>query len=183
MDATSDFEEWRPAVGYEGLYEVSSHGRVRSVDRIVPTRRGGTKKLRGLILKPCTDKKSGHLRVNPSKGGVQKAILVHHLVMLTFRGPRPRGLYICHNDGNPANNRLDNLRWDDQFGNMQDTIKHGTSFQANKTHCPRGHEYTPENTYAHVTARGGNSRSCRTCVRVNKNARRARLRQQGLPVN
>ncbi|QPO16649.1 HNH endonuclease [Mycobacterium phage KashFlow] len=180
MDATSNTEEWRPAPGYEGLYEVSSHGRVRSLDRTVPTRRhpGGVRKLRGCLLKPSPSK-YGHLMVSPSKDGRQKVEYIHHLVMLAFSGPRPDGMLVCHNDGDPANNRLDNLRWDDQFGNMRDTLSHGTCFQANKTHCIRGHEFNQQNT--HIAPDGG--RVCRLCRRITKNARRARLRQQGLPIN
>lgn len=51
---------------------------------------------------------------------------VARLVALTFIGPRPPKMDICHNDGNKLNNALENLRWDTRAGNMQDAIKHGT---------------------------------------------------------
>jgi hypothetical protein len=51
---------------------------------------------------------------------------VHQIVMEAFNGKCPAGLVCCHNDGNPLNNNLDNLRWDTVQGNLDDMIKHGT---------------------------------------------------------
>jgi hypothetical protein len=51
----------------------------------------------------------------------------HRLVLLAFVGPCPEGLEGCHNDGDPSNNRLDNLRWDTRESNMADQIKHGVT--------------------------------------------------------
>jgi hypothetical protein len=51
---------------------------------------------------------------------------VHHLVLTAFVGPCPPGLECCHNDGNPANNHVSNLRWDTRFANIHDSIRHGT---------------------------------------------------------
>lgn len=52
---------------------------------------------------------------------------IHQLILETFVGPRPEGLETCHNDGNPLNNKLDNLRWDTRLSNRKDMIKHGGS--------------------------------------------------------
>lgn len=49
------------------------------------------------------------------------------LVLESFVGPRPSGMYCCHNDGNPQNNHVDNLRWDTPKGNSADRYKHGTA--------------------------------------------------------
>ena len=68
---------------------------------------------------PC---KSGHLRVC-IRGRIY---LVHRLVLEAFVGPRPVGTECCHNDGNPANNALHNLRWGTRKTNMGDRIRHGT---------------------------------------------------------
>lgn len=51
---------------------------------------------------------------------------IHHLVLEAFVGPRPAGMEGCHNDGDPTNNRLDNLRWDTSKANQADKTKHGT---------------------------------------------------------
>lgn len=53
-------------------------------------------------------------------------LLVHQLVLEAFVGPRPQGMFACHDDGNPANNRLENLRWDTPAANSADKVRHGT---------------------------------------------------------
>ena len=58
------------------------------------------------------------------RGGRQHP--VHRLVLLAFVGPCPEGLQCCHNDGNPANNTLANLRWGTPKSNAADRLKHGT---------------------------------------------------------
>jgi hypothetical protein len=50
---------------------------------------------------------------------------VHTLILEAFIGPRPPGMQCCHKDGNPLNNRLDNLRWDTPSSNSRDTVRHG----------------------------------------------------------
>jgi hypothetical protein len=70
----------------------------------------------------------GHLSVRPvDEHGVQRSILVHRLVLTAFRGAPPDGRPLClHNDGDPTNNALDNLRWGSPSDNTQDSIRHGT---------------------------------------------------------
>ena len=92
-------EIWKNIAGYEGLYEVSSFGRVRSL------RFGKTK-----ILKPGKNKK-GYLRVSLCKNGKQKTFFVHRLVAQAFL-ENPQNLpQINHKDENKQNNRLENLEW------------------------------------------------------------------------
>lgn len=160
-------EEWRPVVGYEGAYEVSSLGRVRSLDRIVPVAGGSPRPLAGRILSPFRWDAMGHLGVSLGAGRGNR-YYVHHLVLASFAEPRPPGLVACHNDGNPSNNALTNLRWDTISGNARDKMLHGTDPHGSKTHCKRGHEFTPENTY--TTVRGG--RQCRSCLALGRKRRR-----------
>ena len=112
-------EVWKDIPGYEGSYQVSNLGRVKSLPRVVPVRGYGDRKLPGRMLSPghCT---SGHLYVNLRKDGAPHHAEIHRLVMLAFVGPCPRGLEVCHNDSNPKNNRLDNLRYDTHMNNMID---------------------------------------------------------------
>lgn len=137
----SDFvqEEWRAVPDFEGLYEVSNLGRVRSLDRIIykrnvrngpiiPTRR------RGKILRANPDT-HGYPTLHLCVGGVDKASLVHHLVLRAFVGERPAGQECRHLDGIRANARLDNLAWGTPLENIQDKFRHGT------VRVPRGSEH------------------------------------------
>lgn len=69
---------------------------------------------------------SGRRYVGLVMGGFRKNRYISHLVLETFVGPRPAGMEACHGDNNPANDRLDNLRWDTHKGNVADKLRHGT---------------------------------------------------------
>lgn len=106
-------EIWRPVKGYEGLYEVSNEGRVRSVDRIVksPINNNPTVCRKGLILKQINSVRNCK-RVNLSKNGNSCLIFVHRLVARAFPefcGKWFEGCVINHKDENPANNKAENL--------------------------------------------------------------------------
>ncbi|MEZ2310872.1 NUMOD4 domain-containing protein [Paraburkholderia sp. RCC_158] len=124
-------ECWKPVVGYEGLYEVSDLGRVRSLDRYSPIRGGGVALHRGRILRPGTHE-FGYAHVQLYRDAVAVSFLVQYLVLEAFVGPRPDGLMACHNDGAPKNNVLGNLRWDTQVSNLADRVAHGTANRGQK---------------------------------------------------
>ena len=160
-------EQWRPVLGYEGFYEVSNEGRVRSLGRWTATKGSGRRWARGRNLRPAVGH-AGHLRVDLSVYGKKRLHSVHVLVLEAFVGPRPPGMHCCHWDGDPQNNHVANLRWDTPAANSQDTLRHGRHPGANRTHCPQGHPYDEENTC--YLSRGG--RRCRTCQRDKERARR-----------
>ena len=119
-------ETWNPIPGFPG-YEVSDYGRVRSPD----VRKRGYFK-RGRILKPSPryHHRSGRLVcmvVNLCVDGHVRMARVHRLVLTAFVGPAPTGTEGCHNDGDPSNNRLGNLRWDTHLENYHDMRRHGTA--------------------------------------------------------
>lgn len=99
-------EEWRPVIGYEELYEASSEGRIRSVDREVADR-GGVYIAKGKVLKPVMNK--GYLRVGLHEEGKTKWFYVHRLVYSAFCGKIPGGYDVNHIDEDKTNNRLENL--------------------------------------------------------------------------
>jgi hypothetical protein len=107
-------ENWKAVVGFEGLYEVSDHGRIRSIKS-------------GQIKAYTKHVYDARPFMNLWKNNKQKVVRPHTLVLTAFVGQRPDGMECCHNDGNPWNNRLDNLRWDTPRNNQLDRIKHGTS--------------------------------------------------------
>lgn len=99
-------EEWRAVVGYEGVYEVSSTGRVRSLDRVIVDGR----KRKGRQLKGYINKK-GYEVVTLCRDRKINVQLVHRIVANAFL-PNPLNKpVIDHIDTNPANNAVENLRW------------------------------------------------------------------------
>ncbi|KKN91305.1 hypothetical protein LCGC14_0221730 [marine sediment metagenome] len=109
-------ESWRDVVGYEGLYLVSNYGRIKSLPR---------KTTSGKVLKQMKQK-SGHIFFGLSMNGNEKHHNIAKLMMQAFVGPCPADMECCHNDGNPGNNNISNLRYDTHKNNMADRKKHGT---------------------------------------------------------
>jgi hypothetical protein len=78
------------------------------------------------------------LKEHPAKGGYLRVRLrtgmrmVHHLVLEAFVGPCPPGMQGCHNDGDPTNNRPENLRWDTPKANMADRARHGREVRGSR---------------------------------------------------
>lgn len=107
-------ENWKPVFGFEGLYDVSDHGRVRTVKT-------------ARIKKPTPNPKDGRLNILLWNGNKCKMMKVHRLVLFAFVGPPPKKHECCHGDGNPQNNLMGNLRWDTTAANQADRVKHGTS--------------------------------------------------------
>lgn len=102
-------EEWRPVVGYEGNYEVSNQGRVRSLARNVIGSDGRPKRFNGGLLSPATS--AAWSQVALSVGGQRKSLNVARLVLEAFVGPCPEGQECVYVDGNPLNTALANLKW------------------------------------------------------------------------
>lgn len=119
-------EVWAPVADYPDSYEVSNLGGVRSKRRQVHWR-GSMVTRRATVLRQVETSCFGHLSVGLYRDGKQKQRQVHRLVLEAFVGPRPVSMECCHGDGNPANNKVGNLRWDTRKGNMSDRNRHGTS--------------------------------------------------------
>ncbi len=156
-----DIEWWTPVSGFEDDYHVSNLGRVRSLDRMVWNR----SKLGKLYPLPI----KGRVMSAPPDGsgypGIGRIGRVHRLVLASFVGPCPPGLESLHHDDVKTNNRLYNLRWGTPTENKHDQVRNGRHGMAKRTHCPQGHEYTPENTRI-----DHGKRRCRICIRVKNRA-------------
>lgn len=145
-------EKWLPVKGYENRYEVSSLGRLRGPRGIT----NGSKNSHG-YMQAC-------LRDIGAKYGVSKNI--HVLVAEAFLGERPSGHHVCHKDGDKANNRLSNLRYDTPKNNWEDFRNNPgrTNHSISRQRCPIGHSLIAPNLVSSQLSRGW--RSCLACNRA-----------------
>lgn len=102
-------EIWKDVAGFEGLYQVSNFGRVRSMDRRVRTKGNYTRKVNGVVLKNCFDGNYFHVILNNKGKG--KVFLVHRIVAEAFIENRYGLPQVNHKDGNKLNNKVTNLEW------------------------------------------------------------------------
>ena len=156
-------EKWLPVRGFEGAYEVSNRGRVRSLTRQVLTSHGQVRTYKGRLKTP-TLRNCGRLVVSLPVNNTARTHLVSVLVAEAFLGPRPENMLVCHNNGDPTDNRVENLRYDTYSENMHDKKKHGTDRNFNKTHCPRNHPLSGNNLVPSKLKRG--ARECLACARA-----------------
>lgn len=118
-------ESWKPIAGYEGLYEISTLGRVKSVEREVPHgSKGITRIIKERYLKHFYG--GGYSQVKLSKNGKKRTHRVHLLVLYAFVGPPPDGMEARHLDGVRDNPKLENLKWGTRTEQAEDRKRHGT---------------------------------------------------------
>ena len=174
-------EKWLPVVGFEDAYDVSDFGRVRSIPRVILRADGRLHRRQTdhRVLKTPPAGSGGYPEVNLSHNGRKRVVTVHTLVLEAFVGPRPARAAACHFDGDPTNNRLENLRWDSHAANGRDRVRHGRDWNAAKAVCPRGHALVAPNIRRSEARLG--RRTCLACdlarKRVDSAARRGRLLQ------
>ena len=115
-------EIWKPVVGFEGIYEVSSAGRLRQAG--------------GRLLKPCR-LRNGYVQATLVKGGKKTKANMHRLVAFAFL-EKPEGAEVVnHKNANPSDNRVENLEWCTQSENVKYIYKIGNDNNAarKKTVC------------------------------------------------
>ena len=122
-------EIWKPLRGYEGLYEVSNKGRIKSLPRNYLRKRKGRKdhivKVKGKVLKQCVGT-TGYYIIRIRKDKKCKTKKVHRLIAKTFL-PEIKGCNIVnHIDGNRLNNSIENLEWTTHQGNSDNAIERGS---------------------------------------------------------
>jgi len=123
-------KEWVPVFGYEGLYEVSIYGEIRSINRTIKSDKfvgkGGRRSVSGGILKQAKTS-NGYMSVSLSKDGRSKTMSVHRIVLESFVRTARKGEVCRHYpDKNKANNKLENLQWGSGSQNQKDRRLQGT---------------------------------------------------------
>ena len=109
-------EEWRPVVGFEGLYEVSNLGKVRSLDRRIKCKY--FQNIKGKVLKPQLDKQTGYLVIYLWREGLISRFTIHSLVAKMFlKKPAARD-EVNHKNGKKTDNKISNLEWTTRSKNM-----------------------------------------------------------------
>lgn len=164
-------DRWLPIPGWEGMYEVSDAGRVRSVDRMVPSNLPGKMRIcRGQMMKGFSLPDTDHRLVWLSRNGDSYGRLIHRLVLEAFVGPCPPGMEGCHRNDTATDNSLTNLRWDTRSANQIDSVRNGTHVNTQKIQCPRQHPYDMT-----IRRRDGRSyRACSKCRRIQRDAFKSR---------
>ena len=121
-------EVWQPVRGWEGLYEVSSLGRVKTVARSVPCVFNGTLSTRSVPerLKKQRVHPNGYWLVNLEAQGKKQTRYVHCLVAEAFLGPRPAKHDVCHGPAGQKVNTVENLRYGTRKENLKDRDRDGT---------------------------------------------------------
>lgn len=150
-------EVWTPVKGFEGFYEVSDFGSVRSVPRYVNHSKSGQVLRKGVVLSPGWNT-NGYKIVNLTQNGSSRVVTIHRVVAEAFLPNPENKRLIRHLNDIKVDNRLENLAWGTNSDNSYDAVRNGVHNESRKTHCPKGHPYDEENTY-----RQGTSRKCRTC--------------------
>lgn len=114
-------EVWKPIPGYEGLYEVSNRGRIKSIAGF-KRYAGKQRRIKIRIVRGC---RSVCL---VDKNGRKKEVLIHLLVLLAFVGPKPKDKQECRHfpDKNPSHNCVENLQWGTYQEQWEDKVVHGT---------------------------------------------------------
>ena len=154
--------EWRSIPGM-AHYEVSNVGQVRSLDRVILMKNGVARKFKGREIAQVIAK-TGHRTVHLYEDTELMVKSVHRLVLEAF-DRSPKGNEVCrHLNGDPNDNRIENLAWGTYSDNAFDRVEHGNHEKRNRTHCPRGHALMEPNLVRYEMKRG--HRKCKACHRA-----------------
>lgn len=118
-------EKWKQIPGYEGVYEVSDRGRIKSVGRYKHPRKDRSAYWQNERILSQYKQKNGYMMVCLAKDGTNRTFSVHRLVLRSFVGEPEAKYEACHNNGKRDDNNLENLRWDTRVNNFKDRDWHG----------------------------------------------------------
>jgi len=174
-------ERWLPVPTWEGYYEVSDHGFVRSLPRFVNGRGGSRRLVPGRILKPSYSNSGGYPMVNLTLGERTEGRYVHDLVLRAHVREPSEGEETRHLDRDASNAALwaadgtQRLIWGTSSENKFDEVRHGTHYEGSRTHCDNGHELADDNVWIEYHEDGTfKARRCKACNRDRATKQRAK---------
>ena len=142
---SSSVVTWKTIPDFNFYYEASNTGLIRSKDREVNSFSHKAQKFvrqhRKSKILSQNIRGAGYKYVCICFDGAMKKEQVHKLVLMAFCGNRPDGMVACHNDGNPSNNNIKNLRWDTVKNNVKDIDLHGTRAKGEKVGTSKFKEF------------------------------------------
>ncbi len=125
---------WKDIPGYEGLYQISRRGQVKSLGRKITDRRGRVTERKDIIKVNQVDM-FGYYRIQLKKDGISKNFRIHRLIAMAFI-PNPKNKRcINHKDANKKNNRISNLEWCTHKENLQHAFKKNLVHRASGENC------------------------------------------------
>lgn len=137
-------ENWKDVIGYEGYYQVSDQGQIRSIERVVLSNGKPFRNAASVVLKQSI-RKDGYRQVSLWKNGKHQNGLVHQIVADAFLGPRPVGELVRHERGDKSDNRATSLLYGTHSQNCTDTVTHG------RCHFAGSHRTGETNPNAKIT--------------------------------
>ena len=141
-------EQWKPIEGFEGYYEISNQGRIRSVDRRCRTHSTEAgRRVKGQLMKP-TDNGNGYLVIHLKKNGKRISRYIHRLVAEAFLEMPTGSNVVDHIDYNKKNNAVDNLQWCTQKENIC----------RSRARMRKQHKTNPPSGYKYISIKGGRYR-------------------------
>lgn len=168
---------WRDIKGWEGHYQVSDTGLIRSVYRVVMRKNGNPLPRRPRIRKtPLTP--AGYQSIRLNRDGKGESQTVHRIVAEAFI-PNPDNLPVVrHLNDVKTDNRVENLAWGTWSDNEYDKVRNKKHHQTAKTKCSKGHPFSGDNLAIYHRKSGGVSRICKECSR--ESSRQSNQRLKGL---
>lgn len=117
-------EYWQDIQGYEGYYQISNYGNVKSLDRVIKEKTGKTQTIKGRVLKPRINR-GGYYYVGLRKNGSRATFAIHQLVAQTFLDNPDRKPTVNHINGIKTDNNVGNLEWATYSENLSHAYNSG----------------------------------------------------------